>query len=301
VVYGNTLQSFWAISAGHAAGIPTVWNPRESEPWVSYFDYLAPELRRHAYAGFAQAYAVVFVANSTRNSWAPVDLTNNARVIHNGISVERMTQRMGRWTREAARSSLELDDDTIAVVLLGTVCDRKGQIDLVRAAARLSADVARRCRLLIVGDRPSDYSNALHAEVERLPAAARRSVSVVPENGDPYRYFRAADISVCTSRIESYPRIILESMACGLPIVTTSVFGIAEQVREGVNALFYEQAQPADLANKLSRLVLDGEERRRMAEASPHVLGGLTSYDEMLESYAEVFREAAAYAVPRAK
>ena len=39
--------------------------------------------------------------------------------------------------------------------------------------------------------------------------------------------------------MESFPRVVLEAMAYELPIVTTPVYGIAEQVREGVNAMFY--------------------------------------------------------------
>ncbi|MBK9113847.1 MAG: hypothetical protein IPM88_19915 [Nitrospira sp.] len=40
LVYANTLQSFYAVAAAHQARLPSVWNPRESEPWQTYFDYL---------------------------------------------------------------------------------------------------------------------------------------------------------------------------------------------------------------------------------------------------------------------
>jgi len=106
-------------------------------------------------------------------------------------------------------------------------------------------------------------------------------------------YFRAADIALCTSRIESYPRVILEAMACGLPIITTSVFGIAEQVREEVNALFYSPHQTNVLAQHLDRLIRDDAVRARMSNESPHVLRCLTQFDEMIEAYGRVFREAA--------
>ena len=59
---------------------------------------------------------------------------------------------------------------------------------------------------------------------------------MIPETGDTAAYWQAADVFCCTSRVESYPLVILEAMAAGLPIVTTPVHGIAEQVRPGVNA-----------------------------------------------------------------
>ena len=44
IVYANTLQAFWAIAVAERAGLPGIWNVRESEPWQSYFDYLTPEI-----------------------------------------------------------------------------------------------------------------------------------------------------------------------------------------------------------------------------------------------------------------
>ena len=289
-VYGNTLQTFWAISAAARAGVPAVWNPRESEPWDAYFNYLPEELRSYAYDGFRTAYSVVFVANATREGWQPVNTRNNFRVIPNGISLERLASRSGGWDRIRAREELGVDANESVVVLVGTVCDRKGQIDLVEAVPHLKSD--RRVRIFIVGDRPGPYSEALHAGLRRLPPS-RHDVEIIPETGDPYIYFRAADVAVCTSRIESYPRIILEAMACGLPIVTTPVFGIPEQVRLDVNALFYTPGRPRELAAGLNKLLSDETLRLSFAAMSPHVIRSLTSYTEMLDAYAGVFREAA--------
>ena len=71
----------------------------------------------------------------------------------------------------------------------------------------------------------------------------------------------------CTSRIESYPLVIMEAMAAGLPIITTPVFGIAEQVQPSVNALIYQPGDVAALARHLASLAEDEALRRSMAEA----------------------------------
>ena len=91
-------------------------------------------------------------------------------------------------------------------------------------------------------------------------------MTLVPETADVARYFLAADVFVCTSRVESYPRVILEAMAWGLPIVTTPVFGIREQVREDVNGIFYEPGDVEALAGAIARLVTDNELRARLAD-----------------------------------
>src|SRR5262249_51687424 len=66
LVYGNTLQTFYGIDAAREAGLPSIWNPRESEPWQTYFDHFAPEIAARALACFRYPYKVVFVADATR-------------------------------------------------------------------------------------------------------------------------------------------------------------------------------------------------------------------------------------------
>lgn len=293
VVYGNTLQTFWALTGARAAGLPSIWNPRESESSEHYFDYLAPELRSHAFGAFASAYAVVFVAEATRRNWRALDTRHNFRVVRNGINLERLSARAGGWRRENARAHLGLFPNEVCVTLVGTVCDRKNQIDLVSALDHLAPSIFEHTRFQIVGDRAGPYSEALRTAAASLPPSRQARLSIVDETGDPYLYFRSADIALCTSRIESYPRVILEAMACGLPIITTPVFGIAEQVREEVNALFYQPGDAAQLARQIERLTMDQELRARMSDNSPLVLQCLTQFDEMIEAYATVFREAA--------
>ncbi len=292
VVYGNTLLTFWAIAAGERAGLPTLWNPRESEPWQTYFDFLVPELRRRAYACFAYPYRIIFVAEATRRAWAPLQSGFNHTVVHDGLDLAQFELRLGGGTRAQARAQLGLADDDVAVLLIGTVCERKGQLDLVQAMRELPTAAAARLHVFIVGDRASPYSRELQREIADLPDALRQRLTVVAETGEVAAYYRAADIALCTSRIESYPRVLLEAMACSLPIVTTPVFGISEQVREGINGIFYEPGDTEALAAALAELVEDGARRRQFGSHSRAVLDSLTGFDEMLDRYGRIFEEA---------
>ena len=112
------------------------------------------------------------------------------------------------------------------------------------------------------------------------------------ETGEVAPYYRAADIALCTSRIESYPRVILEAMACGLPVIATPVFGISEQVRENVNGIFYKPGDAGALAAALAELVENDARRLQFGAQSAAVLASLTGFEEMLDGYGRVFREA---------
>ncbi len=292
VVHCNTLQTFWGVHAAKMAQLPAIWNPRESAPWQTYFDFLSPELRSVAYNCFGYPYRVIFVAHATRAIWEPLNTHRNFATIHNGLDASRFLERTGHITRASARAMLGVGEGEVVVVLVGTVCERKGQIDIVHAMRCLGRSSTGRVRIFIVGDRPSVYSELLHREADALPLSLRGRLGIVAETGDIAPFYQAGDIAVCASRNESFPRVVLEAMACGLPLITTPVFGIVEQVQENVNALFYEPGDIAMLTRHLERLIQDQKMRHTFGENSKAVLAAVTSYDEMLARYAEAFREA---------
>jgi glycosyltransferase involved in cell wall biosynthesis len=293
VVYGNTLQTFYAIDAAHRLGLPAIWNPRESEPWHDYFRQFPDAVAARALGCYEKAYRVVFVAHATAQASAALDTRHNFSVVHNGLDRRRLAAESAGHDRASARAELDVAPDDIVLLLLGTVCERKGQHDLARAVAQLDYLIAPRIRAFIVGDRPSAYSLGLHALVDALPPDRRERVEIVAETSDVARHFLASDAFVCTSRVESYPRVILEAMAFGLPVITTPVFGIREQVRENINGLFYEAGDTATLARHLTAIVGDGALRASLAANAVPSLEALTGFDEMVERYARIFVEAA--------
>jgi glycosyltransferase involved in cell wall biosynthesis len=248
-------------------------------------------LQEVAYGCFAFPYRVVFCSNATRRAWQPLDSRHNFMSIPGGLDVDRVRERSARHDRMSARTELGIRDDEIAVTLLGTVCERKGQLDLVKALSLLPEGLPS-LRVFIVGDRPIDYASKVRAEAERLPMNGAVRLHVVPETGDPLIYLRASDIGVCTSRLEAYPRVILEKMYFGLPLITTPVFGIAEQVRADVNGLFYQPGNVAQLAAHLARLITDTNSRSQLGANGPRVLRSLPSLADTVNGFHQLFREA---------
>ena len=292
VVYGNTLQTFYAIDAADHLTIPSVWNIRESEPWQTYFGYLGDDLAARALSCYQKPYRVIFVSNATRAGSEVLNTSNNFSVIRNGINLLRLNESFGELSRCNARSGLGIEEDEVSILLLGTVCERKGQKDIVRAAELLHRKAIPVFRIFIVGDRNSTYSRELHELMEALPHDLRSRISIIPETNTVARYLKAADIFVCTSRVESYPRVILEAMACGLPIVTTPVYGISEQIRPGKNAFIYDPGDIASLSCHLEKLIKDDVLRKNFADTSPIVLSCLPSFEDMTEAYGRTFVEA---------
>ena len=294
VVVANTLTMYQSINAASLAGIASIWCQHESEPWDTYYNALSEGQRAFAYAAFGQAYRVTYVAESTRRGWDPVRTRHNAQVIRHGIREDRMEQEIGRWSAAAARKKLGVRGGELVVVVAGTVCARKGQVDLVQAVAQLPNSLTDTVRVFIAGaPGEPEYVAELERAVAQLSPAAAERLTVEGAVDDMTVYFAAADIYVCTSRVESAPRVLVEAMAHGLPIVTTDVFGIPEMVDENVNALFYKPADVATLARHLTTLLTNKSVRTAFGLASPYVLRSRPGYAEMVQGYAEIIAEAA--------
>ncbi|NSX34131.1 glycosyltransferase [Brevundimonas vesicularis] len=294
VVVANTLPMFSLINAANRAGLGAIWCQHESEPWDTYFDGENPTVRAWAYSAFGQAYRVTYVANATRLAWAPVQTRSNAQVIRHGIPAERLNEEVARWSRSNARELLGVKKDELVIILMGTVCRRKGQLDLIESLERLEPALLHRLRVYIVGHpAESDYAAAIRDGIGRLPLRDQNRIVVTGGVDDMTLYYAAADISVCTSRIESAPRVIVESMAFGLPILTTPVFGIPELVDQDVNALFYSPGDSVALARLITQLSYEPALRAQLAAASRPGLNARPGYDDMIQQYASLIQEAA--------
>jgi glycosyltransferase involved in cell wall biosynthesis len=76
------------------------------------------------------------------------------------------------------------------------------------------------------------------------------------------------DIFVMSSILEGQPLAVVEAMAYGCPIVTTSVGGIPEMIDDGINGLLCEPRDPEGLANKIRTLIEDPDLRLKLGQAA---------------------------------
>jgi glycosyltransferase involved in cell wall biosynthesis len=122
------------------------------------------------------------------------------------------------------------------------------------------------------------------------------SVGLIDETPEPLPYYHAADMLVCPSFQESLPRVILEAMAFGLPVVASSVHGVPELAREGLESYLFPAGDEDALAAAIARVLDDsdgaaslGVSGRRRVEANFGLDGVVSRYQDLFE---EVLAEA---------
>lgn len=292
VVIANTVICHWGMEAARLAGLPSLWVIHESEPPYSH---LAPHGEHHvkvARRAFDDAYLNIFVAEATCRLYQPLARRDNLAVIYNGFDSDGVSAELALFEREDIRAELGAADSDLVFLLPGIVCERKAQQDLVRAIAGLSEAVSNRCRFVIVGDRDGPYSRLLHHMTKELTPRKQGRLTIIAETPDIWKYYKAADALVFTSHLESFPRVIQEAMFCGLPIISTPVFGIAEQLRDKQSALLYAPGDISALIEKISILTGDEKLRSDIGKLARISLDRFPTLAEMQAEYSNLVKEA---------
>jgi glycosyltransferase involved in cell wall biosynthesis len=270
VVLVNTLAEFAPVDAAVECGIPAVWAIHESFDLALYSllvwgeNGLHPEVDRRWRKCLATAHTV-FEADATLKLFAEEVPALQGRKITYGIDVAAIARYRLDHDRDRLRAELGFEAHHIVLLCMGVFQERKSQVALVLAFARL-ANLFPHARLVLVGDHPSPYAGAVRACVDALGVSDQ--VRVIPTHPDTYRWYRAADVMVSASDTESLPRSVLEAMAFGLPTLAADVWGLPEVIRDGVNGWLCQPRSGNGLTVGLRRaLECSAEDRRRMSES----------------------------------
>jgi len=249
----NTFRSFAGADLAERLGLPVVWAIHESWPesliWA--FDHpdgrVEPTVRAIAARSLARAGAVIFESEATRalyESRAP----GRTALVPYGVDTAALDSFASATSTSAARATLGIETAGRVLLVMGTIEPRKGQTLIAEAFSELAATRGD-AQLVFVGDLHTNYSAALKAFVERTGLGDR--IRVLPVTPDPLTWYRASDVLVCGSDIESLPRSVLDAMCLGVPVLATRVFGLAELLEDGSNGLLYE---PCDLEGAIEAL-----------------------------------------------
>ncbi|PXF46721.1 Sulfoquinovosyl transferase SQD2 [Gracilariopsis chorda] len=116
------------------------------------------------------------------------------------------------------------------------------------------------CRLALVGDGP--YKHTLQKEL-----AGTKTVFTGILHGETLsRAFASADVFVMPSESETLGFVVLESMASGVPVVGADAGGIPDIINDGENGFLFSRGSHDECANRVERLLGDGELRARMGQ-----------------------------------
>ena len=173
-------------------------------------------------------------------------------------------------------------DSGLRMLIIANDYERKGLAAALRALAMLHDDAVK---LDIVGKKPPGRYGALAAEL-----GLSRRVTFHPLQADPRPRYAAADVFVLPTKHDPCSLVVLESLAMGLPVISTRFNGACEIMTDGLHGYVLDDPNDVYALAEAMRKMLDPERRAKMAQACLELRPKL-SYNNHLWSLLNVYRE----------
>lgn len=164
---------------------------------------------------------------------------------------------------------------TVRLLSIGVLAEYKNQMEILRFMLICKArglDVS----LMVLGDNNNAYGKKCAEFVEQNNLEKEVVFQGFVTNVDDY--FAQADLMVLSSTVESYPGVVVESMANRVPVISTPVAGIPELLRDGYNGFLTKGYRGEDIYETFLRY-LACKDTGRLSEVTGH------AYDCYLQNH----------------
>ena len=196
-------------------------------------------------------------------------------VIPNGFAPAEFNVARCAAQRDEMRRTLGYGEEDKVVIFVANETERKGFTPLLRAVESLNDSSIK---ILAVGRLDANASNG------------SKQVQFVGPTSDAARYYAAADVFALPTQYEAWGLVIVEALACGLPVVTSRLAGAAVAVREGVTGeLLDEPRDESEIAGKLMKVLNRAGPDAKVIAASVEQY----SWSRVLKRYEQVLVECA--------
>ncbi len=241
-------QTFYAGIAAKILRIPVIWHIRTSEDeWL--WDRVLASLSTR----------LILVATAITQRFPWLHRTNKLIVVHNGIDFSRLDVVS---SSAGLRKAFSLRKETILLGCVGRLEPSKGQELLISALKYLRTN---NVKLLLVGRGEEAYLKRLHRLCREFGVSDR--VIFTGYREDVPTLLKEIDVLVFPTTTEGFSRVILESMAVGIPVIATDVGGNSEAVAHGTTGYIVPVDDAKALTDKIRELIKDEEKRKEMGAA----------------------------------
>ena len=192
------------------------------------------------------------------------------------------------------RKELNLEDDSVIIVMASNILSEKGQFDLIKVIEFINIDY-KKVHLVIAG-------SAVESSPKSIKYAKELENYVFNNNLDTFVHFigwrsdirdilQDSDIYVSTSYSESFPDAVREGMLASLPVVVTDVGGTKELVEVGKNGYLFEPGDTLALGRYLRKLLNDSKLRTEMGKKGKNIIDNKFSTKTYARSFEEMIKQ----------
>lgn len=182
--------------------------------------------------------------------------------IYNGIDLEKINKM--KKNKIEIYNDFFYNDEIFKFITIGRLVPLKGHKYLIEAFSRVKKEVPN-SKLFIIGDGP--IKDQLKMVIQKK--SLENDIFLLGLRENPFKFLANSDIFVFSSLYEGFPTVLLEAMACGLPIISTNCkTGPYEILDNGKYGLLVEILNSIDLEEKMKLLAKDSSLLRKYSDLS---------------------------------
>jgi glycosyltransferase involved in cell wall biosynthesis len=205
------------------------------------------------------------------------------RVIPNGVDLAVFKP----GSQTAARNLLNIDPN--AFMILFTAAGGRGSAFkdyamLDRVTKRLQKHKFRQQVILLALGGNKDQ----HTIVNQVTMIEK---PFIKEQGEVAKHYQACDLYIHTAKADNAPLVILEAMACGKPIVSTSAGGIPELVREGETGYTIPMGDDLAMFDRIISLMGNQNRLNQMGAKASKIAQSENGLEQMVSNYLTLYQE----------
>jgi glycosyltransferase involved in cell wall biosynthesis len=167
--------------------------------------------------------------------------------------------------KESIRRELGLPAKKVIALYAGYLQERKGIYEMLEAFSRI-ASIDDNILLCVCGSGEEEERFGELVRRRNLTETIKVVGEVPPERMS--RWVKASDLFVLATHTEGMPNVVMEAMACGLPVVATQVGGLPEAVADCEGAILVPARDVEKFKDAVLRVAQDEGLRRRMGAAA---------------------------------
>ena len=279
---------FVAAYAGNYLRLPSVVSARGNDLERALFD---PSRAAHILYALENASAVTANANALARKASALIPGLQVAVIPNGVDSEQFQPALRNNTLAESLNLVshgQAGQASRVIGFAGELREKKGLRPLLNAYAQVIKQTP--AMLLIVGDVRAGADSRTLEEFRQLHPDSQIVVTGFVSPGDLPAYYSVMDVFVQPSLRDGLPNALLEAMACGKAVIGSVAGGIPDAITDSVDGRLIPVNSATALAQTLSELLVDEEQRHRLGEAARQTIRSRFTLQAELDANMAVYR-----------
>ena len=250
--------------AAFSCNVPVVVHTFHGHVFHSYFGKIKTSIFKNIERYLAKkSTGIIAISNLQKKELCETHKITTAKkieVIPLGFDLKKFQDHYSE-NRIAVRKEYDLNDDTLALCIIGRLAPVKDHFFFLDVIEELSSQTNRKIKIFIVGD--GELREEINSRVDLLK---NKGVDIIMTSWifDIAKFNAGMDIMCLTSKNEGTPVSLIEAQASNLPVISTDVGGVSDIVSQNETGFIISRKGKGEFVEKLKTLVENDDLRNKM-------------------------------------